>query len=119
MCMGSHVGIDSEANVCCLAFCRSQLIDDFQLGHALHIETENIGIQSEIDFPISLADSGKHYFRSGEASLQSCFDLASADTIRTKPGVGNDAQHLRVGIGLNGIVYLKILVTASLGLYGV
>ncbi len=114
MGMRTYIGIDAESYIGNFTFGGSQLVDDFQLRHRLDIETENIVIESQVDFPISLTDSGKNDLPGRETGLDGSADFTSADTIGTQSTFADDGQYLRIGIGLDGIVYTEIVVTCHL-----
>ena len=110
MRVGSHVGVQPECHAGGFAFLRSQLIDNLQFGYALHIEAEDVVIQSEIDFPVSLTYTGIDNLVAGEPCPQGCFYLASTDAVSTQSCLTDDAQHFGIGICLDGIVYAEALM---------
>ena len=81
--MGSDIGVQSEGHACYLSFGSCQLVDDLQFGNALDVETEDVVVESEVDFPIALANAGIDDFRTGESCLDACLNLAAADAIGT------------------------------------
>ena len=58
MGMGTNVGIQTESHASYLILSCCQFVDNFQFRNALNVETEDVVVQSEIDFPIALADAG-------------------------------------------------------------
>ena len=54
MGMVTYIGIYTESHIGHLTCSGSQLVDNLQLGDRLHIKAENVIIQPQIDFPISL-----------------------------------------------------------------
>ena len=91
MCMGTYVGIDTEGNSGDFAFCFGKFVDDFQFGDAFYIEICNTGINSQVDFPIAFADSGKDNPAGRETSLDTCFDFSTAYTVGPESGRTDDA----------------------------
>ena len=81
VCMRTHIGVQTEGDTGHLSFLSCQFVDNLQLGYALNIKTEDIIIESEIDFPISFANTGIYNLRSGETSLDRGFYLATAHTV--------------------------------------
>ena len=69
MGMGTNIGIDTESHIGHLTFSGSQLVDNLQLGDGLHIKAENVIIQPQIDFPISLAHPSKTILPVGKPAL--------------------------------------------------
>lgn len=67
--MGTYIGIDTESHIGHLTFSGSQLVDNLQLGDRLHIKAENVIIQPQIDFPISLAHPCKTILPVGKPAL--------------------------------------------------
>ena len=110
MRVGSYVGVQPECHTGGLALFCCQLIDNLQFGDALHIEAEDVVVQSEIDFPVCLAYTGIDYLAAGEPCPQGCFYLASADAVCTQSCLTDDAQHFGIGIGLDSIVYAEALM---------
>ena len=114
MCMSAHIGVQPEGYCCYLSLGGCQFVDDFQFGNALHVEAENACIESDIDFPIALAYAGKHYLRGRKACIEHGLDFASADTVDSQSGLTDDVQHLGIGIGLHGVVYMPVVVAPHL-----
>ena len=114
MGMCADVGIQAESHAGHLTFCGSQFIDDFQFGDALHVETEDIVVQSEIDLPVGLAYTCIDHLIVGEPGLDACFYLTTADAVGSHAGFTYQTEHLRIGIGLDGVVHHKTLMLASL-----
>ena len=74
-------------------------------------EARNISIESQIDLPIGLADTGKHNLRRREASLQANFHLAAAHTVTAETCSIHDAEHRGIHIRLHGIMHVKSRIT--------
>ena len=115
MGMCPHIGVDAESYIRNLTLCRSQFIDDFQFGDGLYIETENIIIQAEVDFPICLAHSGKHYLIRRETCLDCCTNFTATYTVGPQSVLTDDGKHFRIGICLHGIVHVKVAMLCSFG----
>ena len=60
--------------------------------------------QSQLNLPIALADTCIYNLVGSETGFQSRLDLTTADAIGTQSSFTDDAQHLGVGIRLDGIV---------------
>ena len=118
MCMGSHVRIQTEGDACHLPLVGCQFVDDFQFRDALYVETEDIVINAEIDFPVALAHTSEDNLRDREPSLDRGLDLTATHTVGSQSGLTDDAEHFRIGIGLDSIVHHESLVAASLFMDG-
>ena len=116
--MCTDVRIQTESHTSHLAFLGCQFVDDFQLGNALDVETEDIVVQSEVDFPVALADTGINNLRTGETSSHTGLYLATADAVGTQSCFADDTQDAGIGIGLDGIMDAEALVLLSLTVNG-
>ena len=99
---------------CHLALLSCELVDDLQFWDTLHIETEDVVVEAQVDLPVALAHTGVDNLRGRESGLDGCFDLAAAHTVGTQSRFTDDAQDLGVGIGLYGIVHHEALMLAGL-----
>ena len=52
MGMGIHLRIDTQGDRCHFSFGSSQLLNHLQFGSRLHIETEDVVVQSQVDLPV-------------------------------------------------------------------
>ena len=77
MGVGAYIGIDAEADGCHLVFSGCNLVDDFQFGNALYVETEDVLVNAELDFPIAFSYACKDDFIGWEASFEHLLDFAS------------------------------------------
>ena len=116
VCMGvsTHIGIQSEGHTGHLSFLGRQLIDDLQFGDALHVETEDIMIQTDIDLPITFTHTCIDNPTGWEAGSDAGLDLPATDTVGTHTCLTDNIEYLRVGISLDSIVYTEPLVFPSL-----
>ena len=118
MGVGTNVGVKAEGHTCCFPFSDSQFIDDLQFGNTLNIEAEDIVVESEIDFPVSLSNTGIHYFRCRKTCTQAGLYLSTAHAVCTKFILANHAQHLWIGICFYCIVYLESIMLLHLCVNG-
>ena len=114
MRVSAHVGVDAESHVGCLPFGCRQLVDNLKLGKALHIEAENVVVETEVYLPVALAHSGIDDARGIEPCLHGSLYLSSADAIHSETCLAYDAQQGRVGVCLHGIVDHEVLVASCL-----
>ncbi len=105
--MRTDIGVDAQGDAGSLSLFCGQRIDDLQFGHALHVEGKDTGIQSEVNLPIALADTGVDNLRGRETGFEGRLYLATAHTVRTQSGFADDAEQARIGIGLHGIVHAE------------
>ena len=112
--MCTHIGIQTEGHTSHLALGCCQFVDNLQLGNALHIEAEDVVVQTEINLPVALAYASVDDFRTGETCLDAGLYLATADTVNTQACLTDNSEHLGVGIGLDSIVHTKALMSAGL-----
>ena len=114
MRVSTHVGIDAQADARHLSLRGGQLVDDLQLGDALHVEAEDVGVEAEVDFPIALAHAGVDNLRGREPRAEGGTNLSAADAVGAEPRLAYDAEHLRVGVGLHGVVHVEPLMLPAL-----
>ena len=55
MGMRPYIGVQTESHTGHFALGSCQFIDDLQFGYALYVETEDIVVETEIDFPVGLS----------------------------------------------------------------
>jgi len=103
--MGTYIGIDTESHIGYLTFSGSQLIDNFQFRDRLHIKAENIIIQPQINFPISLTHPGKNNLASGKTGFDGSTDLTATYTVGTQTVLADNGKHFEIGVGLHGIMH--------------
>ena len=108
----TYIGIDTESDSGNFAFGGSQFVDDFQFGYRFYIETEDIIIQSQIDFPIGFADTRIYDFISWEACFDSCTDFTATHTVCSQTVFTNNSQNLVVGIGFHCVMHAEVVVFA-------
>ena len=87
----SYIGIQTEGHASRLALGCCQLVDDLQLGDALHVEAEDVGVEAEIDFPIALAHAGIDNLRGWEPSAEGGTNLSAADAVGAESRLTDDA----------------------------
>ena len=114
MRVGTYIGVDAQADASHLIFRGRQLVDYLEFGNALDVEAEDVGIEAEVDFPVTLAHAGIDYLRCGEAGAEGSTYLTSADAVGSQPRMADDGQHLRVGVCLHGVVDVEPLVASAL-----
>ena len=112
--VGTYVGVKAEGYASHLALSCCQLVNHLEFGNAFYIEAENVVIEAKIDFPITLAYTCINNLVIGEARFERCFYLAATNAIGSKTSLADNAEHTRISVGLNGIVYHKALVLACL-----
>ena len=118
MGVGSHFGIDAQAHVGSPATLDGQLVDDLQLGQALHVEVLDAGLEPELYLPVSFAHAGEDYLPGREAGVECCLYLTAAHAVGSQPCLPYVAQHLGMGACLDGIVHVVALVALHLGVDG-
>ena len=106
MCV--DIGVQPQGNRGYRLFFAGQLFDDGQLFGRLYIEAEYFVIERVLDFPVGLSYAGEYNLSGRESSLQSGLYLAAAYAVGPYSRSGNQSQYLGIGIGFDGIVYLKI-----------
>ena len=116
MSMGTDVGVETECHTGRLAPLGCQFVDNLQFGNAFDIEAEYVVVETEIDFPVALADTGINNLCCRKTGAQRGFYLTTADTVGAKSCLADSAQYLRVGIGLDGIVNHKALMLSGFGI---
>ena len=114
MSMCANVGVQTECYACRLSLCCSQFVDDLQFGYALYVETEDVVVQTEVDFPVGLTHTSIDNLVGGESGIDDGLYLASADAVGSQSRLADDLEDLGVGISLDGIVYHEPLVSSSL-----
>ena len=114
MGVGSNVRIQAERYACHFALGCCEFVDYLEFGDAFYVEAENVVIEAKIDFPIALAYTCINNLVVGEACLERSFNLAATNAISSKTCLADDAEHTRVGVGLDGVVHHKALVLACL-----
>ena len=108
--VGAHIGVDAQADGGGAAELRSQLVDDLQLGDALHVEAEDALLQSEAYFPVALAHAGVDDALGGESGFECGADFAAAHAVGTQSGLSDLLQYHGIGIGLHGVVHVHVVV---------
>ena len=81
MSMSPHIRIQTESYTSHLVLGSSQLVDYLQLGDALHVETENVVVKTEINFPVALANTGIDNLLFRKTCLDTSLYLATTDTV--------------------------------------
>ena len=114
VCMCAYIRIDTESYTGNLVLGGGQFIDDLQLGNRFNIEAEDIVVQSQVNLPVCLSDSGIYNLAGRNTCLDGRLDFAAAHTIGAQSAFTDDAQNFRVGIGLHCIVYAELVVLATL-----
>ena len=114
MSVGTHVGVQAEGYASHFALSCCQLVNHLEFGNAFYIEAENVVIEAKIDFPIALAYTCINNLVTSEARFERCFYLAATNAIGSETCLTDDAEHTRIGVGLDGIVNHKALVLACL-----
>ena len=102
--VGAYVGVDAEGYAGHLAVLLGQLVDDLELGYALHVEAEDVGLEGEFYLPVALADTGEGNLAGGETCAEADFDFPSADAVGSQPGFLDVAKDFGMGAGLDGVV---------------
>ena len=110
----TNIRIEAERYASHFSLGCCQLIDHLEFGDAFYVEAENVVIEAEVDFPIALTYSCINNLVIWESCLERSLDLAAAHAVGTKSCLADNAKNTWVGIGLNGIVYHKAFVLASL-----
>ena len=113
------IRVHADSHTRLLALGNSQLADDLQLWDGFNVETSNVGIQSEVDFPVGLTDTGEDHLRRRETSLQASLNLTAAHAVTTQAALSNQLQQGRINIGLHSIVHMITRVLGSLSVDGV
>ena len=119
MGVGTHVGVDAEAHLSHFSLGCGKLVDYFQLGCAFHVEAEDVLVETEVYLPVALAHTGIDNLRGGKTGFDAGLYLAAAHAVGTQPGLADDVEYLRIGIGLYCVVHFKALIAASLSANGV
>ena len=88
----THVGVQSECHAGCFPLGCGQFVDDVQLRYALHVEAEDVLVESEIDFPVALAHSGIDNLAGRKASPDDSFYFAATDTVGSQTSLSDQAQ---------------------------
>ena len=96
--------IDAESDGGDFAFLPGQLVDDSQLGERLDVEAEDVVIQTEVDFPIRLANTCKNYLAGRETGIQRCLNLTAAYAVGSEAVAGDKLQHAGIGVGLDSVM---------------
>ena len=110
MGVGIDVGVDAQSYIGGLAKRCGKLVDDFEFGLRLDIETSYAILESEDNLGISLADSGINYLRAFESCVESCLNLSAAHCVDSKSGRLHMTKNAGIGIGLHGIVHFEAFV---------
>src|SRR5574344_1066106 len=79
----TYIRINAERHRSCLVHLTCYLIDHFQFCYTLDIKTENVLFQSQLDFPVTLADTRIYDFARWETCVGGCFYFTAADTVGT------------------------------------
>ena len=103
------IGVDAQRHAGFASHLGCQVVDIVQLGQTLHIETENIVLQSGSDFPVAFPHAGKNDFSGRETGINSCPDFPTAHAVCTQSGCGDGSQQFGIGIGLDGVMYMQVL----------
>ena len=114
MSMSAHIRVDAEANLSYLILFSCKFIDNLKFWDALYIEAEDAFLQTEIDFPITLAYTCIYNLAGRETCLDGCLNLSSAHAVGSQSCLTDDIEHLWIGVCLHGIMYLKSLMFACL-----
>ena len=104
--VGSHVGVDAYADGSAAAGGKRQFADHHHLGGGFHVEAAYPGVEAELNLVVPLANACEHDGFRPETGCKCGADLPSADAVRPQAGIGDDAQDVRVGISLHGVVDL-------------
>ena len=104
------VGVDTQRNVSHFALRHRKFIDHLHLGDALDIETLNVGIKSQVNFPISLSHTGVDNLLWVEAMLERGADLVAAYAVNSETVRADLIKNSGVGVGLDGKVHGKVIV---------
>ena len=116
MCMRTHVGIDTESHTGNLALAGGKFVDDFKLGNALYVETKDVLVQTEIDFPITFSYSCINNLVCRKAHVKGSLDFSATHAVCTQTCLTNYIEHFWVGIGLYGIMHTIALILSCLGI---
>ena len=81
MSMSAHIRVDAEANLSYLILFFCKFIDNLKFWDALYIEAEDAFLQTEIDFPITLAYTCIYNLAGRETCLDGCLNLSSAHAV--------------------------------------
>ena len=81
VCVSIDVRVDSQRNLGCLAFNCGKVVNYFEFRNRLHVEAENVVVESEVYLLVCLSDSGEDYVAWLESSLDGSLHLVAADTI--------------------------------------
>ena len=117
MGVSPDIGIDAEADIGCFPFLGCQFVDHLQLGFALYVEAEDVGIERGVDFPIRLAYTGIDDLRGRKASRQCSLYLTSTHTVGAQSLLCNETQDLGIGVCLDRIMNHKTGMSGSLLLH--
>ena len=118
MSVCAHVGVDAERHSCRFPFFGSEHVDDVEFGEAFHVEAEDVGIESEIYFPVALAHACIYDAFGLESRLYGGLYLTSADAVGSESSFSYYAEQLLVSVSLNGIVNAVSFVFCGFFRYG-
>ena len=83
VCVRPDIRIQTEGHTCHFPFGCCQLIDNLQFGNALDVEAENVVVETNIDFPVALADTSVDDFLAVETCTHAGLYFSAADTVNT------------------------------------
>ena len=110
MSMCTYIWIDAEANICGFVFGCSQFVKYQQFWNALHIEAEDVVVESEIDFPIALTHTRKYNFISWKTYFKHSLYFATTHAVYSQSCIQYQFEYFGIDICLHSIVYVIIIV---------
>ena len=81
MSMSAHIRVDAEANLSYLILFFCKFVNNLKFRNALYIEAEDALLQTEIDFPITLAYTCIYNLAGRETCLDGSLNLSSAHAV--------------------------------------
>ena len=97
------VGIDAQRHGRCRALRRRDSRNRLEFGFRLHVETQNVFVEGQRDFPRRLADAGKGYARTRHASGAGAAQFAFRDDIHSRAEPRQGFEHGLIRIRLERV----------------
>ena len=117
MSVSTYIRIDAECHSRHLVAFLGDIVNHLKFGSTLHVEAEDVFVYAQLYFPIALSNSCIYNLLCRKTSIEGSLYLPSTHAIHAEACLANDAQHLRIGIRLNGIMHAETIILAGLASY--